>query len=495
MPIPYRLPRIGMSSFGISWPLLVAVALCIGLLPYTTTQTLRDADTYLHLATGYWIFQHQAVPSIDPFSYTRGGAPWVAHEWLSQCLLAAIHHLGGWTGLVVLTVTSFALTLAGLLRFLLGRMPPVYALFFTALASSALVSHLLARPHVLAWPVLALWAGSLINASEKNRSPPWWLLSLMILWANLHGSFTLGLALVLPIALEAVLDSPRASRGETLRSWAGFFCLSLLAAMLTPAGWKGLWFTVHIFNLKYLNNIGEWMPAGFTGVNPLELWLMALLGLALTGYLRLPVIRLLLVLGLLHQALAHGRYISLFGLLTPILIATPFGKLYPTLSAGKPQVSTLDRFFDRLVAPAKPLTVAVAVVLVLITAVVTSQTGSHTPHVSNTPKAAVDAAIQAGSTGHVLNEYGFGGYLIYRGIPVFIDGRADLYGDRHMDAYFDAVTSSKPEKIQKTLDDFKISWTLLPPNSPALLYLNTRPDWKKIYEDDIAVVHLRRSPP
>lgn len=492
MPTPYRLPRISMSSLGISWPLIVAVAVCIGLLFYTTTQTLGDHDTYLHLATGHWIFQHQAVPSVDPFSYTFSGAPWITHEWLSQCLLAAAHHLGGWTGLVFLTATSLALTLAYLLRFLLGRMPPIYALFFTALASSALSPHLLARPHVLAWPILAVWVGSLVKASEKEQSPPWWLLGLMGLWANLHGSFTLGLALLLPIALEAALNGPRAARWGILKNWGLFICLSLLAAMLTPAGWKGIWFTFHLVNLKYLNSIGEWMPASFMGFNPLELWLMALLGLAFSGYLRLPVLRLLLVLGLLHQALAHARYLSLFGLLTPILIATPFGKLYSTLAAGEPQVSALDRFFARLAAPAKPLAVAIAVVLVLVTGFVTGQTGKHTPDASITPKAAVDAAMQAGATGHVLNQYTFGGYLIYRGIPVFIDGRADLYGDQHMEAYADALQSNKPAKIQKTLDDFKIAWTLLPPDSPAVLYLNTQPEWRKIYEDKTAVVHIRQ---
>lgn len=492
MPTPYRLPRISMSSLGISWPLIVAVAVCIGLLFYTTTQTLGDHDTYLHLATGHWIFQHQSVPSVDPFSYTFSGAPWITHEWLSQCLLAAAHYLGGWTGLVFLTATSLALTLAYLLRFLLGRMPPIYALFFTALASSALSPHLLARPHVLAWPILAVWVGSLVKASEKEQSPPWWLLGLMVLWANLHGSFTLGLALLLPIALEAVLNSPSAARWGTLKNWGLFICLSLLAAMLTPAGWKGIWFTFHIVNLKYVNSIGEWMPASFMGFNPLELWLMALLGLAFSGYLRLPALRLLLVLGLLHQALAHARYLSLFGLLTPILIATPFGKLYLTLAAGQPQVSALDRFFARLAAPAKPLAVAIAVVLVLVTGFVKGQTGKHAPDASITPKAAVDAAMQAGATGHVLNQYQFGGYLISRGIPVFIDGRADLYGDQHMEAYADALQSNNPAKIQKTLDDFKITWTLLPPDSPAVLYLNTQPEWRKIYEDKTAVVHIRQ---
>lgn len=235
------------------------------------------------------------------------------------------------------------------------------------------------------------------------------------------------------------------------------------------------------------------MPVNFKGFNPLELWLAALLGLALTGYLRLPPIRLLLVLGLLHQALAHGRYVSIFGLLTPLLIATPFGKLYPTLSVGQPQASALDRFFDRLAAPAKPLSMAIAVALVLLTAVVTGQAGRHVPDPANTPIAAVDAALRAGAVGHVLNADNFGGYLMSRGIPVFIDGRADLYGDQHMAAYIDAVASNKADKIQKTLDDFNISWTLISPHSPAVLYLNTRADWRKIYEDDIAVVHLRQS--
>jgi hypothetical protein len=489
----HRLPRVSVSSLGISWPLLVAVAVCVVYLSGSTTQIFGDPDTYLHLAAGDWIFRHLSVPGVDPFSYTLGGAPWVAHEWLSQCLLAAAYHLGGWTGLVLLTVTGFALTLAYLLRFLLARVPPIYAVFFTALALFALAPHLLARPHVLAWPILALWLGSLVNASEKKQSPPWWLLGLMVLWANLHGSFTLGLALVLPIALEAVLDSPRAGRVSVLKNWGLFFGLAVLAAMLTPAGWKGLWFTFQLLNLKYLNRISEWMPSGsVAGLISLEFWLMVLLGLALTGYLRLPIIRLLLVLGLLYQALAHARYVSLFGLLVPILIAAPFGKLYASLSVGKPQASALDRFFDKLAVPARPLTVACAVVLVLLTGLIASWGGRHVPAASVTPAAAVDAALRAGVSGHVLNHYSFGGYLIYRKIPVFVDGRADLYGDRHLDAYVDAVESNKPEKIRKVLDDFKISWTLLHPDAPVLLYLNTQPEWQKIYEDETAAVHVRR---
>lgn len=486
----FRLPRIRLSSLGLSWPLLVAVAVCVRFLVGSTTQMLSDPDTHLHLASGHWILQHLSVPDVDPFSYTMAGQPWIAHEWLAQCLLAVFYDWGGWTGLVLLTVSCYALTLAYLLRYLLARMPPIYALFFTTLAYVALRTHLLARPHVLSWLLLAVWAGTLIKSSERNLSPPWWLLGLMLLWANLHGSFTLGLALLPAIGLEALLNSPRASRWQTLKSWSFFFVLAVLAAMITPSGWKGLWFTFQVLDLKSLNGIVEWMPPGSSTLLMLEFTLAVLLGLACTGYLRLPVIRLLLVLGLLHQALTHVRYISLFGLLTPLLIASPFGELYAARTAGQQQATSLDDIFTRLAAPARRSTIAVAVVVVVLTGFITGQTGRHVPAAANTPQAAVDAALRAGAAGHVLNADNFGGYLMSRGIPVFIDGRADLYGDRHMDAYT-ALGSNQAEKIQKVLDDFNIAWTLLPPGAGTLLYLNMRADWRKVYEDETAVVHIR----
>jgi len=100
--------------------------------------------------------------------------------------------------------------------------------------------------------------------------------------------------------------------------------------------------------------------------------------------------------------------------------------------------------------------------------------------------------MDAGAKGHVLNQYSFGGYLIDRGIPVFIDGRADLYGDRHMGAYLDGVESGQPEKIRKVLDDFQIGWTLLHPDSATVRYLDQHNEWRKVYADESAVVHIRQ---
>lgn len=475
-----------------SGPLLLGLLASVAGLMLLSSQPLEDHDTYLHITTGYWIFEHGAVPGTDPFSYTMQGQPWLPHEWLAQCVMAWLHRQLGWTGLVLMAVAGFSLALAGVLRFLLDRVPPIYALLFTTLAAATIATHMLARPHVLAWPLLVWWTGALVAAAEQRRAPPWWLAGVMALWANLHGSFTLGLALVPVLAADAVWRQPRAERRGTAWRWAAFLLLALGGAMLTPYGWKGLWFTLHLTRLKYLHTISEWQPAvHWLTLAPLELWIVVLLGLALTGMLRLPPVRLLLLLGLVYQAMTAGRYISILGLLAPLLIATPFAQLYRSRPPDATRAGALDDFLERLRTRASALTITAASVLVVLVAWGMKGTGQHAPDISNQPIAAIEAAKRAGLSGHVFNASQFGGFLVFHGVPVFIDGRADLYGDRIMGKYFEQVVHGTPESMQALLDEYDIQWTLLPPDSRLLLYLSLRADWRKVYEDKVAVVYQR----
>jgi hypothetical protein len=205
-------------TFGLSWPLLVALLTVLGALgSMRFGAVLGDPDTYWHLATGRWILEHRIVPEGDPFSHSMPGMAWTAHEWLSEIVLAGIHQAAGWMGLVVIVALVFAGTLAYVTRFLLSRMEPVHALLFTAFAAGMMMSHLLARPHVLAWPLIAVWVGTLVDAGERRRRPPWLLLPLMMLWANVHGSFVLGLALGAALAADAVLTQPAGARWAAAR--------------------------------------------------------------------------------------------------------------------------------------------------------------------------------------------------------------------------------------------------------------------------------------
>src|SRR5207237_503378 len=77
----------------------------------------------------------------------------------------------------------------------LRRFEPLPAVIAAVAAAALLLPHCLARPHVLALPLLVLWAGLLLVARDAERPPPFMALPVMVLWANLHGSFLFGLAL------------------------------------------------------------------------------------------------------------------------------------------------------------------------------------------------------------------------------------------------------------------------------------------------------------
>jgi hypothetical protein len=116
------------------------------------------------------------------------------------------------------------------------------------------------------------------------------------------------------------------------------------------------------------------------------------------------------------------------------------------------------------------------------------------PSRQNTPEAAVANAGLA-KAGPVLNDYSFGGYLIFAGIPTFIDGRGELFGGQFIERYNRDLSLADLRDFLKLLDEYKFSATLLAPDTPAVALLDRLPDWQRVYSDDIAVVHKRIAAP
>jgi len=478
----------GAPSFGLSWPLLVMALAFLGNL---TPRLLNDPDTYWHLATANWMFEHAGIPSTDPFSHTVPGAPWQAHEWLSEVLLGVAYRLAGWAGPVMLAAAAFATSLALICRHLLRHMEPIHALGITALAALLLEGHLLARPHVLAFPLIAAWGIALVQAREAGRAPAWPWALVMAAWANLHGSFPLGIGLAAFFAIEATWTSQAGERRQAAWAWGRFVMLALLAAFVTPHGVNGLIYAVDVNRMTFsLDNISEWKSPDFHEFQPLEVALMAgALAVLLRG-LRLPLMHAVLVLGFLHLALVHQRHADFLALLVPVAVAELVGRQWGR-QAGTGPAAVLDRWFHSLAAPARPLGMAAVGALLLGAACLVARSGTFEPPSETTPDAAVQAALGAGPGGQVMNSYQFGGYLIFSGIAPAIDGRADVYGDAFVADYIDAIKLKAPERFIKLLEQQHIGWTLFSPNTPAVVLLDYLPGWRRIYSDKTAVVHVR----
>jgi len=482
--------RRGWLRPFVSWPCIVAVValarpLSAGL------AVLNDPDTYLHVAAGQWMIAHAALPMRDPFSHTMAGTPWVPHEWLSELVLAGVYGLAGWPGLVLLTALCFAGALALLTRALLQRWEPFSALIVVGLSGALLLPHLLARPHALALPVLVAWCAALVGARDEGRAPPLLALPLMALWANLHGSFMVGLALAAFLGAEAAWTSATPQqRWGSLRQWGGFLALGTAAALLTPNGIDGLLLPFRLLNMPTLQlSFSEWLSPNFQSFDPLEPWLLGMMFVAFAAGLRLPMPRLLLLLALIHLALAHARHADLVALIAPLIVSSALGPQLAARIRSTPS-SPLGERVVALASPASARGAALTLAMVSVVGLLTLLRPIERPDGPETPGAALAAAAKMGVSGPVLNSESFGGYLIFQGVPTFIDGRIEMYGDPFLRRYL-AVERGAAPALGEALKQYKITWTLLHPQDGAVAALDHLPGWRRAYTGPDAVIHIR----
>nr|WP_024519031.1 hypothetical protein [Bradyrhizobium sp. Tv2a-2] len=466
------------------------VPLCVGAGAYllvlvTGDNLLQDSDSFWQIGIGQWIIDHAAMPYADFYSFTHAGQPWLSTAWLSQVLYAIAYAHHGWAGVVVLAALAIAAGLAILVHLLEPYFEPAHRILLAMLALALSWHHLLARPHVLALPVMVAWSGGLIMSVDRRASPPWLLLPLIALWANLHGGFVLGLALIAPVALEAVWTSDADRRIAVATRWAMFGIAALAASCCTPYGWHTLAAAGSILDLGgVLSVLSEWQPADFSSFGLFEATLLGLIGLALYRGIIVSPPRIALLLLLTQMALAHVRSIDAFAFLTPLALAKPFADHW------------LPQRAAAVARDAAPVSAMALLAMLAVATGTVASTAAYTGHhdfvfvKTQTPAAAVDALTQQGAK-RIFNAYEFGGYLIGRGIPTFIDGRAELYGERYVLDYFDAVAARDIDRLTALLDDGRIDATLLPPHTPAAQLLDRMSGWRRLYADDIAIVHVR----
>jgi hypothetical protein len=440
------------------------------------TPILDDGDTYWQIRTGEWILNHLAIPATDPFSFTAGDRPWFAHEWLAETLMALAWRANGIGGVMILAAAATGLTAAILIHHLRRFLPGIYAVLGVIVALANAAPSMLARPHLLAWPCLALWCGGLIAARANRVAPSFWLLPVMLIWVNLHGSFIIGLLLPGAFLIEALLDHAVDHR-SVFTSWAAFILAAWAVALLNPEGIAGVLFPFHMVGMKNLAWIGEWQPTDFSWIQPLELMIIAGLVLGLSGLVRLPPMRLLLLLGLIHAALSHARNEQLLGIAGVLILAEPLGA-----SLGRGAAVSLGTSWRRL-ATGAALLAAVALTVRIVTPLSTERTGAaFAATIANLPEPLRSKPL--------LNDYSLGGKLIFAGLRPFIDSRADLYGDAFLTRYR-RITWPEQDALDQALSEYGIAWTIFPSGARIVPMLDHEPGWRRSFESDGLVIHVR----
>jgi len=446
------------------------------------SKVLVDGDVYLHLAIGQWIVDHRAFPHADPFSLTAAGAHWITSAWLSEILYLFAFKVAGWAGPVVLAGAALAVTYILLTLLLLRRLPPIPVSILVGCSLVLTSSHWHARPHVLVFPLMVLWTNALVEAAEGRRAPSLPHLALLCLWANLHGSFTLGLALVLPLATEAIWTADQSERKKMALDWGRFGLLAIIAACITPYGPESILVTFRLMNLgDVLASISEWQPQTFGKMNYFEICLLGGMAYALSSGLKIPFLRILFLLAIIHETFAHIRYVVVMALVAPFFIAGPLAQHLHY----KAQSTAFS-----MPRSARGGLVVLMAVLAIVTGVASKVMDFKPPPA---PSVAL-GKIREADASRILNDYAFGPYLIYAGFRPFIDSRAELYGAEFLARYQRAILLQDLPDLFRLLHEYRITSTLLTPTSPVVGLLDRLTGWKRAYEDDVAVVHVYRNP-
>jgi len=461
-------------------------------------RSITAQDVWWHLRTGQLILQNHSLFHTDPYSFTRFGQPWINHEWLSEILLFGLYRVAGFGGLIVAFGVVISATLLLVFKRSSGR--PYLASLMTLWAAVASAPSWGVRPQMFSLLLASIFL-VLLEASEQHPKLLWWTAPLMLLWVNLHAGYPIGLAFIalflMGEGLEAAIGGePWQKSAPRLKRLAMAFGLCLALVVLNPNGVQIYWYPFETLRSAAMHRfIHEWFSPDFHDRTylPLLLMLLALVaGLALLP--RCPRLRtLLLLLATIPAALRSIRHI-------PILVLVLVPVLAELAQAGL-QRSGANRLFRTPLTGSASRTLAINFLVlfafVTFTAIRVRQVVSQQAEseAKSFPTAAAAFLQQQHPPGPMMNHYNWGGYFIWKLYPqyrVFMDGRADVYGDALMIDFSDCYYLT--DSWRKSLQSWDIQTVVLPPDAPLITALRSGPEWKQIYADPEAVILTKSQP-
>lgn len=451
---------------------------------------LSDPDTPWHYATGLYILSHHTVPTTDPFSWTMHGKPWVTQEWLFEVVLAWLGSHFGFPGIWGFLSLVHAVTVIVLYR-VCRSLPGSNAIAAAVCACLGTLVPLVfwtMRPQVVSYMMFAIFLWILERVRNGAFQALWLVPPLMLIWANAHGSSSIGIVMLLLEVLISFFPSLgrlkklRLPPGARLRL-LGAAVVGALIGLCNPNTYKAYTYALLSTNQTMVNNINEWHSPDFHndifkyGLLP---FLMITFLILLARWKPLPMRETLYFGGSFAVMLIYQRFAPYMAISSALLLAPLIADLFRKLLQPHPVVMACNGLLS------------LAALAYFGTQLPTVK-GSVNKHWSTSayPVYAVDYLQKHHLTQHVLNAYQWGGYLIYRGIPTFIDGRTDIFlqGQNVFVDYL-AITDmwwNGPDLI----DSYKCDVALFPSGEPVVTFLVHNPDWRVVYQDATAEILVR----
>ena len=451
-----------------------------------SVKQIAEPDIWWHLRNAAYLFQYHSLPSVDTYSFTAAGSPWMNFEWLSEVPFFLAFKAMGLQGVLLLYFAVLMLIYTGVYyRSCRAGADCKDATIATLLAIFLGVVSIGPRTLLFGWLCMV---GLLLVLDRFRRTGKglWLLPPLFALWINLHGSWVFGMVvLAITIASGLVegewgLVVARRWTPAELKKLLLVFAISLAALFVNPFGYK---LVLYPFDVTFrqqgaMQSVEEWQPVDFsTGNGKLALIvILALVAAALFSRRRWRLDEVLLTAFALWAALSHVRFLFFAGLiLAPIL--APRLKLFPPY----------ERELDKPWLNAGIMAAFLGALIFFFPSAAQLQQKVDDEY----PRAALEFMQRQHLSGRIFNNYGWGGYMEWNApqLKPFIDGRGDIFvSNGTFDEFVSAIHIRQPFEV---LNKYKIDYVFLLPKQPLGYLLEHSAAWHVIYSDKIAVLFER----
>ncbi len=432
--------RWSLFTDGVVVASVALIGLALGLQP------IKDNSAFTHLATGLRMVHRgfvPAIPRVDPYTYTAQGHDWTVQSWMPSWVLGLLYrHVGAWAVLVLAGV-SFAAVAA-----LMAAVARTGRAWRSAVAVG--LALVVGAPFWAPRPLMAglVCLGLAILVLERRWSPRW-LVALGWVWVQSHGSFPLGVAFFLAVAVGTWIDarSWRAG-GAEVRALAAI-TLGVALGAVNPLGPKLVVFPVTVLSKREVfSHIVEWKPLSFATHEGA----IAIVGLTVAVVVlirrRVPLRVVVPVIGFVGLAFSAQRNVAPLAL----VLAWALGHaLRDEAAATEPQ--RLDRFVGLAIA---------ALATVFVVSALSGPALSFRAY----PVQSIAWAERYGrfaAPHRVLSRDFVGNFLELRHGPsadVFIDDRVDMFPTAVSHDYLDLLHNSA--RSLAVLDRWKVDTVVWP---------------------------------
>lgn len=460
-----------------------------------TSIPLWDPDFWWHMKTGGYILNHISLPDKDPFTNISPERNQLRQDvilkgyWLAQVILHIIWSSFSIKGIILLRAIVLTLTLFIIYLSLRHNTAPHIVSIAILLVGGVLLYFTGERPQMFSFPIICLLV-SLIDAYLKKGSRWFYAIPfLMLLWANLHGSFMLGTLLLGSLIVIELIKYKIGRSDLSKRQLSIFIIINIIAigsSLINPVSYKPF--------LLYKELHSEIMSAGaIEHMSPIRLaivykryfiyfWLLSAFVL-MCIFLKMKINSWhLITLGLFILSLSGARYMVFFAIVAPFALK---------------DINDLRIFNKKWLS----LFISFIIILIIISGIIRNKPFNFS--ILNTyPHNAVNFIKRSNLKGNIFNYLDWGGFLMAN-LPdsrVFIDGR--LLSEDRYSAYsiiIEGVEIGDKKEWKGLLNENRIDMIILPLNDPnigeplrliPLLLIDK--SWSLLYSDTISMVFVKR---